>query len=345
VKVRRLQPGELFAARYLVEGFIGQGAMGSVYRAIDRASGAPRALKVMSVDLLAAPHFVERFVQEAKIGARIESDLVVRVFETGVDETTKLPYFAMELLEGEDLQRKLDRGAELDRSLVHRLLAMLFQAMSAAHAANVVHRDLKPENLFIVEGAGGPTLKVLDFGVAKVVKETTTVGGTMPGLGAPLWTAPEQGREGQTIRPSADVWALGLLTFRLLSGKLYWLAASREKASAFDLAVEMLRAPLVPASVRANELGARDLGPAFDAWFARAVDRDPSRRYPDAKSAFAELAPMLERQSSLAPLLERGASAPASTLRRAPRARAVAAVAAIAALVLAGWLAWHALGR
>jgi serine/threonine protein kinase len=296
VRARRLQEGETFAGRYRVEAFVGQGAMGSVYRALDTRSGEARALKVMSGDLASSPEFVERFLLEAKIGETIESEHVVRVFDSGVDDKTKLPYFAMEMLSGEDLHRVLERGHELDPSVAKLLLSQLFAAMAAAHAANVVHRDLKPENLFVVdiyEPGRAPSLKVLDFGVAKVVRETTA-GGTAPGLGTPLWAAPEQGKEAQIIKPSSDVWALGLIAYRLLAGKVFWKGASSRSANAFELAVEMLREPIPPASDRSRDLGARDLGPAFDAWFSRSVDRDPTKRFADAGEAWAALAPILE---------------------------------------------------
>ncbi len=270
--------------------------MGSVYRAIDTEKGETRALKVMSGELASSPEFVERFLLEAKIGETIASEHVVRVFDSGVDDKTKLPFFAMEMLAGEDLHRMLERGHEMAPELSRRLLAQLFAAMRAAHAANVVHRDLKPENLFVVDPydpARRPSLKVLDFGVAKVVRETTA-GGTAPGLGTPLWAAPEQGKEGQIIKPSSDVWALGLLTYRLLAGRVFWRGASNRAANAFELAVEMLREPIPPASERSRVIGARDLGPAFDAWFARAVDRDPAKRFGDAGEAWDALEPILE---------------------------------------------------
>jgi serine/threonine-protein kinase len=293
VRVRRLIAGETFAGRYRVEGFVGQGAMGSVYRVVDTTNGEARALKVMSADIATAPDFLERFLLEAKIGETIQSEHVVRVFDSGSDDKTKLPYFAMELLDGMDLHRLLEAGTELDAGLARAIVVQLFQAMRAAHVAKVVHRDLKPENLFIVMNDGAaPTLKVLDFGVAKVVREVTA-GGTAPGLGTPLWAAPEQGKEGQVIRPSADVWALGLLTYRLLAGKIFWLAATERTANAFDLAVEMLRKPIPLASERSRQSGARDLGKAFDAWFAQAVDRDPTARFADAGQAWDALEPIL----------------------------------------------------
>ena len=296
MRAHRLVEGEVFAERYETLGFVGQGAMGSVYRVRDRETQDVVALKVMNADLASSPEFVARFLLEAKVGERIANDHVVRVLDSNVDPKTKLPYFAMEMLEGEDLHHRLERGPELDRAEAVSLLRQLFAAMAAAHDASVVHRDLKPENLFLVRSPNGSLdLKVLDFGVAKVVRETTH-SGTAPGLGTPLWAAPEQGAENQQIRATSDVWALGLLTFRLLARRIFWRAANQARANAFDLAVEMLREPIPLASERCRQLGIPELGAAFDRWFERAVQRDPAKRFPNAKAAWSALEAVLEGQ-------------------------------------------------
>ncbi len=329
MRALRLREGETFAERYRTLGFVGQGAMGSVYRALDQHTELVVALKVMNGELASSPEFVDRFLLEAKIGERIASDLIVRVLDSGVDAKTKLPYFAMELLDGEDLHHRLERGPELDHVDAVRLLGQLYSAIAAAHDAGVVHRDLKPENLFLVgDPSAPPVLKVLDFGVAKVVRETTQ-SGTTPGLGAPLWAAPEQGREGQQIRASSDVWALGLLTYRLLAKKVFWRGAAAAHVNAFDLAVEMLREPIPLASERSRALGAPDLGADFDRWFLRAVHRDPAQRFPDARAAWAALAPVLE------PAQSAGVDAPPTS---ASRPAIALTLVALVVLATAAWL-------
>ncbi len=260
--------------------------MGAVYLAEDAATGERSALKVMSPEITSDARFVERFELEARVGERIASERVVRVFASGVDAESGLPWLAMEWLPGRDLGAALGAGP-LAPEVAREVIAQLFEAMAAAHAVGIVHRDLKPENVLVGEPeAEGrpPRVRVLDFGVAKIVHDAT-LSGTAPGLGTPLWTAPEQGREGATIRPSADVWALGLLVFRTLTGHLFWKHAG-EGSSAFELAVELLRAPVGPASVRARELGCEGALPdGFDAWFARAVARDPAARFASAGEA------------------------------------------------------------
>src|SRR5262249_47207833 len=120
---------------------------------------------------------------------------------------------------------------------------------------------------------------------------------TREGLGTPLWTAPEQGREGYVAAPSSDVWALGLIMFFLLTGKHYWLKAENDAPLA-ELLTELARSPIIDPSVRAKELGAPGRIPAgFDAWFTRAVDRDAAKRFRDASHAFARLAPVLAKST------------------------------------------------
>ncbi len=298
---RRLVPGDMFASRFQVERLLAQGSMGSVYLVRDSRSGEERALKLMSPDLMAEPRFTERFEQEAGIGARIESEHVVRVFEHGVDESSGLPWLAMEYLVGETLERELARSSPSEEE-AHELLRQLFDALAAAHSLNVVHRDLKPENVLIVRAEGRPArVKVLDFGVAKVVRETT-MSATAAGLGTPLWTAPEQGLTKHMIRPSADVWALGLITFRLLAGKMFWRTVHDKKASTMALAIELLREPIPLATVRARELGCTGRLPrGFDAWFAHAVARNPRARFTSAGEAYSALAPLLGDADEPAP--------------------------------------------
>jgi serine/threonine-protein kinase len=292
----RLQDGSLFAGRYRVLKLIGQGSMGSVYHVEEEATGRWRALKIMSPELLHERAFVTRFEQEAEVGRTIRSEHVVSVVASGIEPARQLPWLAMELLEGRDLARVLEEQPELPRGVAVEVLRQLFDAMGAAHEARVVHRDLRPENVFVCQRGEGPFVKVLDFGVAKVVRESTLGGGTAPGLGAPLWAAPEQGTR-SSIQPNADVWALGLLAFRLLAGRMFWKSANQATASALDVAVELLRAPIPPASERARELGVEArLPPGFDAWFARAVHREHlphGPRYPAARPAWEALAPLL----------------------------------------------------
>lgn len=264
--------------------------MGSVYRAEPLTGGASLALKIVNLAANEDPRALRRFEREAESGTRIDSPHVARTLEAG--SSGGLAWIAMELADGETLTELVQRSGALELGQARAVLEQLFEALSRAHAVGFVHRDLKPDNVRLAHGDDGWHLKVLDFGIAKDFG-VDTFSGTTPGLGTPLWTAPEQGREGYRPVPNADVWALGLVTFFVLTGRLYWRHTG-ERASMADLAVELLKSELEPASERAAELGVdRALPDGFDAWFARAVVREPSQRFSSAEEAWRGLAPLL----------------------------------------------------
>lgn len=268
--------------------------MGVVYRVHTEKSGRLAALKLMNSNLLSDAEAVRRFEREAKVGTSIQSEHVAHVLEAGFDERMGSPWIAFEYAEGARLDRYMSASSPLPRERALEVLRQIFRAVVAAHRARVVHRDLKPENIIVRESEDGkPHVKVLDFGVAKSLS-SATAHHTQGGLGTPLWVAPEQGHEGDVPHTRSDVWALGLLTFYLLTGKNYWLRAN-DNSPPFDLAVELLNSPIVPASVRAAELGCTDKIPmGFDEWFLKAVNRDANLRFADALEARAALLAVLD---------------------------------------------------
>src|SRR6185436_6031390 len=153
------------------------------------------ALKVMHAHTVSRAELRERFEREAKLAARVDSEFIVDVIDAGVDEETGTPFFVMELLHGEDLSRRLKRLGRLAASEVVHQLHQAARALDRTHAAGIVHRDLKPSNLFLAERDGArPVLKVLDFGVAKLVAEGAAASSTTTTAGTPLYMAPEQFR-------------------------------------------------------------------------------------------------------------------------------------------------------
>jgi hypothetical protein len=202
----------------------------------------------------------------------------------------------MELLSGSDLGAVLKARGSLPPAEVAEVFRQLGHALAAAHRAGVVHRDLKPENVFLAEPrtAGVAfTVKVLDFGIAKVLQESLTSGTSTEAIGSPLWMAPEQTEAGTRVGPPADVFALGLLAFRALTGKAFWRAAHVQGATFGAVLREMLIEPIPAASARAQEYGAA-VPPGFDAWFARCVARDAAARFSDAGQAVPALLATLE---------------------------------------------------
>jgi serine/threonine protein kinase len=289
-----LQPETVFAGDFRVLRPLSRGGMGSIYVVEQVSTGKQRALKLMLAQLVADATLRKRFEQEARVGALIESEHVVEVVGAGVDSTTKMPWLAMELLVGDDLSQVVAQRGPLGVPEVLVIFEQLCHAVGAAHRAGIVHRDLKPENIFLARSrrAGGEfTVKVLDFGIAKIVAEAKT-SRTAP-VGSPMWMAPEQ-TDGSKITPATDVWALGLIAFNLLVGRFFWTAANSDDTTVPQLLREILFEVLPAASARVKELQAGLTLPAgFDEWFAHSVARDPSDRFPNADQSLNQLRTVL----------------------------------------------------
>ena len=294
-----LRVGELFSGRFRVDREVAAGGMGVVYEVLDTRSNRPRALKVMQGHLVRDAKKRESFAREAMVGSTIESDHVVEVIDLGVDEASGLPWILMELLRGETLEERVRREGALPPVEVARLFRHLGHALGSAHRKGVLHLDLKPANLFLAQPkleGGGSVLKVLDFGIARMVEagrtsaELTSQGGTL------AWMAPEQSDEGERVKPAVDVWPLGLVAFYLLTGKEYWKNQNltTEPYSARKLLREVTVDPKPPASQRARELGVGGRLPeGFDAWFAKCVCDAPEERWKDANEAIPALLRLL----------------------------------------------------
>ena len=286
-----LHPGAIVGGDFRVERELARGGMGGVWLVEQISTGQKRALKVMHPTLVAEPRMRERFEQEARIGGRVPSEHVVEVIAAGVDAQLGIPWLAMELLHGEDLAALSTRHGPLPLAELVPIFRQLCHALGAAHSVGIVHRDVKPENVFLAEVQSADAsrqVKVLDFGIARLAAEAKESGTGQ--IGTPLWMAPEQSDPRAAITPAADVWALGLLAFHLLTGRYYWKTANDPSAALSALFKETLMEPLVPASQRAFEYALHaSLPPGFDAWFSRAVTREPQERFPDAHAAFAAL--------------------------------------------------------
>jgi len=209
--------------------------MGMVYRAEHTLLGSPAAVKVLLPQFTVDPAVVERFFTEAKATSAIRHVGIVEVFDFGL-----LPggqaYIAMELLRGESLGEHLDRRKDLAPAMAVNIATQMLGALDAAHVIGVVHRDLKPDNVFLLPDPGAPggvRIKILDFGIAKLVNDsvgatkglgtrTRTGAGTI--LGTPAYMAPEQCRGGGEIDHRADLYAVGCILFEMLTGRQPFLA-------------------------------------------------------------------------------------------------------------------------
>ncbi|MFN7954020.1 MAG: protein kinase [bacterium] len=265
------QIGSLFADRYEVRRELGRGGMGIVYEAIDTRLKDRIALKVLMPHHAANPTVYERFLQEVRTARQLSHPNIVKVYDLG--EASRTIYFTMEYLEGRDLDEILEDEGPFDLETTVDVLGKVCAALDVAHKANLVHRDVKPENVFMTLGG---EIKVLDFGVAKVLDGSTT-GMTGSMIGTPSYMAPEQVSQGGKVDYWTDIYALGVVTFRMLTGELPFKASDPIEA-----ALQHIHAlPPTPRSVNpAIPAGVEDA-------ILRALAKDPARRQPSAL-AFAE---------------------------------------------------------
>ncbi len=209
---------------YRIEGLLGRGGMGEVHRARHEATGRVVALKSMNAQAATIEEFRKRFRREARAAMAVHHRNVVVVHE--IFENDGTPFIAMEMLSGETLEERMAREGKLPLQLVARIGVRVASAVGTAHAIGIVHRDLKPENIFLVGGGADPDVKVLDFGIAKLTAtdgaaaETAALTKTGALMGTPYYMSPEQAFGEKTIDQRSDVWALGIILYRALSGVL-----------------------------------------------------------------------------------------------------------------------------
>jgi|GEM_PF-1265606 len=289
--VTSLVQGSIFAGRYRVVRCIAHGGMGAVYEVVHLETERRRALKVMLPSMIQSREMHDRFRLEARVTANIESEFIVDVSDAGIDAETQMPFLVMEYLRGEELSKRLKR---LGRFEFHEVVTYLHQAAMAldkTHQASIVHRDLKPGNLFLTErDDGSPRIKVLDFGIAKLVADNTTQGNMTQSLGTPLYMAPEQFKSGQRVSPASDIYSLAMLAYHLLVGRAYW--AAEEGDNVYTIIAAAVHGPKESARARAQRAGVL-LPPAFDAWFFKGASVDPAARFPTAGEAVHALAEAL----------------------------------------------------
>jgi serine/threonine protein kinase len=215
--------GVVVAGRYRVEREIGEGGMGTVWAATELGTKRPVAMKVIRGSSHSQAELRRRFLREARAASAVVHPHVVEVLDVfDLDEET--PVLVMELLEGETLASLLEREERLPLAQCAEVLVPAISAVGATHALGIIHRDLKPANIFLARNqSGGTTVKVLDFGIAKLfvregdagVTQATRTGST---LGTPSYMAPEQATGQKDVDHLADVWAIGVILYECLSG-------------------------------------------------------------------------------------------------------------------------------
>jgi serine/threonine-protein kinase len=313
--------GATVGQRYRILRFLGKGGMGTVYEADPGETQERVAIKLLHSHLLdPGGEARRRFAREAEVARSIRSDHVARVLDAGTCERTGHAYLVTEYLEGEDLQRLLDRTGPLAPASALRIARQALVGLRDAHAARVVHRDIKPANLFLSRGSDGAiTVKILDFGIAKLRADPlgatlaaglTTTGGM---LGSPLYMSPEQVQSSKDVDSRTDLWSLGSVLYAALVGR-----APHEHLASLG---QVLVAVCVSPAPRV-----REVAPWVPAEVAevvhRAIEIRAEARYASAAEmlvAIARLAPASAlREEDLLPCGEQPRPAIASTMPPSP---------------------------
>lgn len=273
-------PGDVIAGKYQVERTLGRGGMGVVVAARHLLLGDQVALKFLLPNVAADTSLVKRFLREARASSRIKSEHVARVQDVGMLEDGR-PFMVMEMLEGVDLGQLVRKRGPLPALEAIDYILQACEAISLAHALGIVHRDLKPSNLFLTRRPdGAPFVKVLDFGIAKIISETdANLTTSTEIMGSPLYMAPEQIRDPRSADHRIDVWSLGVILFKLLSANDPYMG---------DGVPSVLAMILTDQPQPLHELCA-DVAPALEGIVLRCLEKDPARRWPSVDALASAL--------------------------------------------------------
>jgi len=275
-----MEAGAVLAGKYQLETLLGRGGMGSVWRAMHLGLHAPVAIKLIDATIMMNPEAIARFHREARAAAGLRSPHVVQILDHGVDEATRTPFIAMELMEGESLAQRLQRVQRLSPAETARIITHVARALARAHEGGIVHRDLKPDNIFLIRNEDEEIAKVLDFGIAKSQATLGTDSATRTGavMGTPYYMSPEQISGAKNVDFRTDLWALGVIACECMTAHRPF-----DAESIGGLTLKICVEPVPRPSSFAP------MPPGFDAWFERAVARVPTARFASARELADEL--------------------------------------------------------
>jgi serine/threonine-protein kinase len=272
--------GTIVADRYRIERLIGRGGMGTVWAGRHLSLKKLVAVKFIHEKLATSNEALRRFDLEAKAAAKIKSRHAAAVFDHGVTSAGQ-PYIVMEYLEGETLEMSVRRRGPLPLAEATAIVTQAARALDAAHEAGIVHRDLKPDNIFLAKdpesGKLGYTVKLVDFGIAKMVHDEAATGAaaTQAGtvLGTPHYMSPEALTAASPVSAASDVWSLGACAFAAMTGRVPF-----EGDAIGDVVLKVCAAPMpVPSKIDPR------VPRGFDEWFAKACNRNPKLRFGSAR--------------------------------------------------------------
>ena len=269
-----LEPGDELGERYRIEGLLGQGGMGRVYKAYDKELDRTIALKVLQPELTTDANAMQRFKQELLLASRISHRNILRIHDLG--EANGVKFISMAYVEGKDLHHLLREEGKLPTARAQKIAEQLCEALDAAHSEGVVHRDLKPQNILMGKN---DHVYVSDFGLAKSL-EASAAGMTRTGqyLGTPKYMAPEQ-VEAKPVDNRTDLYALGLILYEMVTG---------EEAFKGDSTLQIMYRRVKEKPPNPKQVNP-ELPDNLTRVILRCLERDPARRYPNAKEILADL--------------------------------------------------------
>ena len=252
--------------------------MGEVWAAIDLETGNDVAVKLSQTWAASEPELVARFEREAKLLRRLKSPFVCSLVASGRD-ADQVPYMVLERLQGETIEDLLEREGYLPLSEVGRIADEILQALVVAHGAGIVHRDLSPSNVFLHRTKQGKTLtKVLDFGIAKVADTSAPRTASRSTMGSLPYVAPEQLGDSGSAGPRADLYALGTIVFRALTGQMPY-------GDAQGTALIVMKREHEPPSI--DEATGEKWPAALRTFLAKTMARSPAKRYASSEVALS----------------------------------------------------------
>lgn len=316
---------KVLSGRYKIVWMIGRGGMGEVYEAEDLELRTRVAIKLIRPEIAAQADMLERFKREVHLARKVTHPNVCRIFDLGFHtprEDEKLAFLTMELLAGETLAHRIARDGPMKTAEALPLLEQMAAGLNAAHQAGVIHRDFKSANIMLV--AGGPkgqaTVKITDFGLARATnpldRALTTMTGSAMFVGTPAFVAPEQ-VEGSEVTPAADIYALGVVMYQMVTGRLPFAGDTP-----WSVVVKRLKQP--PPAPRIHAPG---LDPNWDAAILRCLEIEPGARF----STTLDVVRAVQGQSTV----------PAQPVRREKKEFPMVTVAISALVILSGLAAGY----